>query len=256
MIEIKSVQEIKKMKIACKAVAEILSFLKKSTEVGMTTKELDTLSEKLIYEKKVKPAFKGYRGFPACLCVSVNEQVVHGIPGNKKLKKGDLLSLDFGVIYEGYYGDSALSFIVGHPPTQEQEKLLRITEESLYKGIEQAQVGNHISDISHAVQKHVEAHGFSVVREFVGHGIGRELHEDPQIPNYGEPGEGILLKEGMVLAIEPMVNFGKSEVRVLSDGWTVVTQDGSLSAHFEHTVSVSRKGPEILTERENEESYE
>jgi methionyl aminopeptidase len=208
------------------------------------------LALEMIHENKVKPAFKGYRGFPGCLCVSVNEEVVHGIPGEKVLKEGDLVSLDFGVIYQGYYGDSALSFIVGGKPTSEQEKLLKVTEESLYKGIEAAQIGNRISDISHAVQVHVEKNGFSVVREFVGHGIGRNLHEDPQIPNYGEPGEGPKIKEGMVLAIEPMVNLGKPAVRVLDDGWTVITQDRKLSAHFEHSIAVTKDGPLILTDRQ------
>lgn len=248
MIELKSKSEIEKMRVSGHIVAEILQVLKKETRAGITTWELDSMASDMIHKKKVIPAFKGYRGFPGCLCVSINEEVVHGIPTKKrKINKGDLVSLDFGVIYEGYYGDAALSFVLADPVKPEIKKILQATEEALYKGIEQVKIGNHISDISHAVQSHVERNGFSVVRDFVGHGIGRNLHEDPQIPNYGRPGEGPLIEEGMVLAIEPMVNMGSEKVEILSDGWTVVTKDKSLSAHFEHTVAVINGRAEILT---------
>ncbi len=248
MIELKSKSEIEKMRVSGRVVAEILQVLKKETKVGMTTWEVDAIAESLIHSKKVEPAFKGYRGYPACLCVSINEEVVHGIPSKKKkINKGDLVSLDFGVVYEGYYGDAALSFAMGNPVKSEIKKIIKITEEALYKGIEQVKIGNHISDISHAVQSHVEKNGFSVVRDFVGHGVGRNLHEDPQIPNYGMPGRGELIEEGMVLAIEPMVNMGSEKVEILSDGWTVVTKDKNLSAHFEHTVAVVNGRAEILT---------
>ena len=250
MIELKSQSEIEKIKVSCRIVAEILEELRKKTSEGMSTLDLDKIAETMIFERNVKPAFKGYRGFKASLCTSLNNEVVHGIPSaSRKLKNGDLLSLDFGVIYDGYYGDSAFSFIVGHETTELQKKLLKVTEEALYKGIEKARVGNHISDISHAIQSYVEKNGFSVVRDFVGHGIGRELHEDPQVPNYGSPGEGPEIKEGMVLAIEPMVNVGGYQVEILSDGWTVATKDKSLSAHFEHTIVVTKDKPLILTER-------
>jgi methionyl aminopeptidase len=194
------------------------------------------------------PAFKGYRSYPKTLCASVNDQVVHGIPSKRVLKEGDIIGLDLGAIVEGFYGDSAVTVPVGRIDPKSEE-LLRVTEEALYKGIEQAAVGNRLSDISHAVQRHVEAAGFSVVTEFVGHGIGRRLHEEPQVPNYGQPGQGPRLQVGMVLAIEPMVNVGGSEVRVLDDQWTAVTRDGSRSAHFEHTIAIQASGPpRILTE--------
>jgi len=248
MIELKSKSEIDKMRVSCRIVGQILREVKKQTRVGMSTYDLDQIAEKMIHENGVKAAFKGYRGFPACLCTSINEEVVHGIPSKKNLlQEGDILSIDFGVIHEGYFGDAALSFVVGGNESKQQEKLLQVTSQALYKGIEQVKIGRRISDISHAVQTHVEASGFSVVREFVGHGIGRNLHEDPQIPNYGKPGEGPEIREGMVLAIEPMVNVGGPGVTILADGWTVLTQDRSLSAHFEHTVAVTQKGPEILT---------
>ena len=214
----------------------------------MTTAELDSLAYDMTKSHNVEPAFKGYRGFPGCLCVRLNEEVVHGIPSKeRKINTADLVSLDFGVVYQGYYGDAALSFVLSRPVPPEVQKILRVTEEALYKGIEQVKIGNHISDISHAVQSHVEKQGFSVVRDFVGHGIGRNLHEDPQIPNYGPPGKGVRIEEGMVLAIEPMVNMGREKVEVLSDGWTVVTKDKSLSAHFEHTVAVVDGRAEVLT---------
>ncbi len=206
------------------------------------------MAEKLIRDNAVLPAFKGYRGFPGCVCTSVNEEVVHGIPGERRLKDGDIVSLDVGIIHKDYYVDTAVTVGIGKI-TPEIEKLLDVTERSLYQGIEQARPGNHLSDISHAVQVFVEANGFSVVRDFVGHGIGRNLHEDPEIPNFGPAHEGPVLKEGMVLAIEPMVNRGGWQTKVLADGWTVVTQDGRPSAHFEHTIAVTAEYPRILTQR-------
>jgi methionyl aminopeptidase len=214
---------------------------------GITTEQLDRVAEEHIAAAGATPNFKGYRGFPATICASINEQVVHGIPGKRVLKEGDLVSLDFGAIWETYHADSAITVFCGEPPSNEAEKLVRVTEESLQAGISQVQEGKRLSDIGHAVQQVVEGAGFSVVREYVGHGIGQSLHEDPQIPNYGDPGRGPSLRPGMVLAIEPMVNLGGWETRVLGDQWTVVTADGGLSAHFEHTVALTEDGPEVLT---------
>jgi methionyl aminopeptidase len=214
---------------------------------GITTEQLDRVAEEHIAAAGATPNFKGYRGFPATICASINEQVVHGIPGKRVLKEGDLVSLDFGAIWETYHADSAITVFCGEPPSNEAEKLVRVTEESLQAGISQVQEGKRLSDIGHAVQQVVEGAGFSVIREYVGHGIGQSLHEDPQIPNYGDPGRGPSLRPGMVLAIEPMVNLGGWETRVLGDQWTVVTADGGLSAHFEHTVALTEDGPEVLT---------
>jgi methionyl aminopeptidase len=214
---------------------------------GVTTEDLDRLAEDFIRARGGVPAFKGYRSYPKTLCASVNEQVVHGIPSKRVLKEGDIIGLDLGAIVDGFYGDSAVTVPVGRIDPKSEE-LLRVTEEALYKGIEHAVVGNRLSDISHAIQRHAEAAGFSIVTEFVGHGIGRRLHEEPQVPNYGQPGQGPRLQVGMVLAIEPMVNVGGSEVRVLDDQWTAVTRDGSRSAHFEHTIAIQASGPpRILT---------
>ncbi len=232
---------------AGKILAEIVSELQGSLRSGVTTKEVDVRAQDLIREKGVIPAFKGYRGFPACACVSVNDEVVHGIPGPRILKEGDIVSIDVGIVHKGYYSDTALTVGIGRI-SKELEDLLDVTRRSLYKGIEQARVNNHLSDISHAVQEFVESHRFSVVRDFVGHGIGRELHEDPEIPNFGPPHSGPVLQEGMVFAIEPMVNLGAWQTKVLSDGWTVVTCDGKPSAHFEHTVAITAQGPQILTQ--------
>lgn len=215
-------------------------------EAGVTTKELERVAEEKILKAGGVPAFKGYRGFPACICTSVNEEVVHGIPSSRRLSGGDIVSIDIGVYMDGYYGDAAVTIPIGRSD-RETAQLLRVTEEALYKGIEKAIEGNRVSDISHGIQQHVEKHGFSVVRLFVGHGIGRELHEAPQIPNYGSPGHGPKLKKGMTLAIEPMVNAGTEEVRVLDDGWTAITCDGKKSAHFEHTILVTSNTPKILT---------
>ena len=219
---------------------------------GITTEQLDRVAEEHIAAAGATPNFKGYRGFPATICASINEQVVHGIPGKRVLKEGDLVSLDFGAIWETYHADSAITVFCGEPPSNEAEKLVRVTEESLQAGISQVQEGKRLSDIGHAVQQVVEGAGFSVVREYVGHGIGQSLHEDPQIPNYGDPGRGPSLRPGMVLAIEPMVNLGGWETRVLGDQWTVVTADGGVSAHFEHSVAVTEDGPLVLSRRESE----
>jgi len=246
VIHLKSPQEIEIMRRAGRATANILREMAKNVRPGITTGELDQIAEKMCKELGVKPAFKGYKGFPACVCISVNDQVVHGIPGDRVLENGDIVGLDFGVIHEGYHGDSAITVPVG-TITPQAQALVDATRECLMKGIEQAVVGNKLFDISHAVQNYVEGLGFSVVREFVGHGIGKSLHEDPQVPNYGPKGRGVPLKEGLVLAIEPMINAGTHAIKVESDGWTAVTIDGSLSAHFEHTIAITKNGPEILT---------
>lgn len=248
MIVLKTAEEIELMSRASQIVAEAQQVLIQELKPGITTLELDRLAEEYIRDNGAIPAFKGYRGFAHTLCASVNEQVVHGIPSSRVLREGDIIGLDLGAIVEGFYGDGAITVAVGSV-SQEVEQLMAVTKEALMKGIEKAVVGNRLSDISHAIQMHVEAHGYSVVRDFVGHGIGRQLHEEPQVPNYGRPGQGPRLKAGMVLAIEPMVNMGGYGVRVLDDGWTAVTADGSLSAHFEHTVAIQPCGaPVILTE--------
>ncbi len=247
MVILKSLQEIEKIRRACLIVANVLEIIRTKVQAGVTTKELDNFAEQFIRDAGAKPAFKGYRGYPCSLCTSVNEQVVHGIPSQGvMLKQGDIISIDVGAVVDGFYGDAAITVPVGSI-SNEAERLIRITKESLLKGIAEARPGNRLYDISAAVQSHVEAHGFSVVREFVGHGIGRSLHEDPQIPNFGDRGGGPRIKTGMVLAIEPMVNAGGCVTRVKEDGWTAVTADGSLSAHFEHTIAVMDDGPLILT---------
>lgn len=247
MILIKSSEEIALMQEACRIVAETLESLRAAVSPGVSTGELELYAEELIMKKGGTPAFKGYRGFPASICTSVNEQVVHGIPSpSRKLIGGDIVSIDLGVNYDGFFGDAAFTLPVGEIDGQ-AGRLIRVTEESLMAGIAQAVEGNRVSDISHAIQSHVEASGFSVVRTFVGHGIGRHLHEEPQVPNFGPPGRGARLARGMTLAIEPMVNAGDWRVRILDDGWTAVTADGSLSAHCEHTVLVTGGEPEILT---------
>jgi methionyl aminopeptidase len=242
MIILKTPGEIEVMAKASRVVAETLEVLKRAVRAGVTTDELDALAEAEILGRGAKPAFKGYRNYPKTLCASVNEQVVHGIPSKRKLKEGDIIGLDLGAIVDGFYGDSAVTVMIGEVGDK-TAKLVRVTEEALMIGIEQATVGRRLSDISHAIQRHVEAAGFSVVTEFVGHGIGRQLHEEPQVPNYGRPGQGPRLQPGMVLAIEPMANMGGSAVRVLDDRWTAVTADGTLSAHFEHTIAIQASGP-------------
>ncbi len=250
MIVLKTSEEIQSMERASKLVAQTLQLLIKEVRPGVTTEDLDRMAEEFICSRGGIPAFKGYRNFPKTLCASINDQVVHGIPSKRTLKEGDIIGMDLGAIVDGFYGDSAVTVPVGTVPSRVAE-LLRVTEDALYKGIEQAVVGNRLSDISHAIQCHAEELGFSVVTEFVGHGIGRQLHEEPQIPNYGRPGQGPRLRVGMVLAIEPMINMGTSAVRVLEDQWTAVTKDGSLSAHFEHTIAIQAEGPpRILTVRE------
>ncbi|HZD40134.1 MAG TPA: type I methionyl aminopeptidase [Terriglobales bacterium] len=251
MISLKSPREIDIMRRANVIVAEVLQELKRKIAPGVTTLELDALAEELTLKKSAVPAFKGYsvagRIFPRCLCASINEEIVHGIPSDRALKEGDIIGLDYGVIYEGYYGDSAITVGVGSPG-EDARRLMEITEQSLYKGIEQLYEGQRLGDLGAVVQKTAESAGYSVVRAFVGHGIGKRLHEEPPVPNFGEPDRGLRLKEGMVLAIEPMVNAGGHEVEIKDDGWTAVTKDGSLSAHFEHSVAVTKRGPYILSQ--------
>jgi methionyl aminopeptidase len=246
MIVLKSPPEIERMREAGRVVARVLEEVGRAVAPGVTTARLDEMAEGLCRQLGALPAFKGYHGYPFSLCCSMNEQVVHGFPGREPLHGGDILSMDFGCILDGYYGDAAITVAVGEV-SAEAEALMKVTEASLLAGVEQAKPGNRLGDISAAVQEVVEAGGFSVVRQFVGHGIGRALHEDPQVPNFGAPGRGVKLKPGMVLAIEPMVNAGGWEVKILGDGWTAVTVDGKLSAHFEHTVAVTADGPRILS---------
>jgi methionyl aminopeptidase len=246
LIVLKSLKEIERMRVPCAIVAEVLKRVVESVAPGVTTLELNNIAENEVVKRKAKPAFRGYSGYPSSLCCSLNEQVVHGIPCNEPLKDGDILSLDFGVYYDGFFGDAAVTVAVGSV-SKSAANLIAVTEHSLVLAIEKALQGNRLSDISSAVQIYVESNGYSVVRDFVGHGIGRNLHEQPQIPNYGLPNKGPKLRTGMVLAIEPMVNEKSYDVKVLADGWTAVTLDGGLSAHFEHTVAITENGPEILT---------
>lgn len=246
MIIIKSPREIEQLKRSNAIVAEVFDKLRGMIVPGMTTIELDQVAEEYILSKGARPAFKGYRGFPATLCVSINEEVVHGIPSQRRLKEGDIISLDVGVNFLGYFGDAAITFPVGEVDP-EAKRLLEVTGKALIIGIGKAKIGNRLFDISYAIQRWVESQGFSVVRDFVGHGIGKDLHEEPQIPNFGAPHQGPRLEKGMVFALEPMVNEGTYEVRVLSDGWTVVTADGKRSAHFEHTISITDDEAEILS---------
>jgi methionyl aminopeptidase len=249
MVILKSLQEIEKIRRACLIVADVLTGIREMVRPGVTTLALDEFAERFIREAGGKPAFKGYRGYPRSLCTSVNDQVIHGIPAKDAvLRSGDLLSIDVGAIVDGFYGDAAVTVPVG-AVTADANRLMRITEEALALGIAEARPGSRLFDISAAIQQHVESHGYSVVREFVGHGIGRSLHEDPQVPNFGERGRGLRIQPGMVLAIEPMVNAGGSKTIVQEDQWTAVTADGSLSAHFEHTVAVLEDGPRVLTTR-------
>ena len=246
MILVKSAEEAEIMALAGRICGDALEAIRGIISPGLSTKEIEKAARDLIRRAGARPAFLGYRGYPASICASINEQVVHGIPSERKLRNGDIISVDLGVEYRGFYGDAAMTFAVGEV-SPEARKLMRVTEESLDLGIRKAVAGGRLSDISHAVQTHVEANGFSVVRSFVGHGIGRALHEEPQVPNFGPPGRGPRLLSGMALAIEPMVNAGTWKVRILGDGWTAVTEDGRLSAHFEHTVIVREGKPEVLT---------
>jgi len=247
VIVVKSQSEIQKMAAAGSIVAEILESLKTFVSSGMSTADVEAYVDAEIKRRKAIPAFKGYRGYPSSICISLNAEVVHGIPSKVvRIRKGDLVSIDLGVILGGYYGDAAITIPV-EGVSADAQRLSDVTEQALYAGIDQAVIGNRVSDISSAIQKYVEAQGFSVVRAFVGHGIGRQMHEEPQVPNYGKPGQGPRLHEGMTLAIEPMVNAGTFDVVILRDGWTAVTADGALSAHFEHTIAVTRQGPRILT---------
>ena len=251
MISLKSPREIEIMRRANVIVAEVLEALKERVAPGVTTLELDALAEELTLKKNAIPAFKGYnvagRIYPCCLCASINDEIVHGIPSKRALREGDIIGLDYGVIYEGYYGDSAVTVGVGRV-NEEARRLMSITEKSLYKGIEQLHDGKRLGDLGSVVQEVAESAGFSVVRAFVGHGIGKKLHEEPPVPNYGEPDRGLRLKEGMVLAIEPMLNAGSYEVEIKEDGWTAVTKDGRLAAHFEHSVAITKDGPYILSQ--------
>lgn len=246
MIIIKNNKEIDLMREAGKLVAETLLLVEEKVRPGITTAEIDRIAEEFITKHGAKPSFKGLYGFPASLCISVNEQVVHGIPGGYVLKDGDIISIDCGAYLNGFHGDAARTFAVGNV-SEEAKKLIKVTEESFFKGIEYAKIGNRLTDISHEIQCYVEASGFSVVRDFVGHGIGRVVHEDPEVPNFGKSGKGPKLVKGMTLAIEPMVNIGNYRVKTLSNDWTVVTSDGSLSAHYENTIVILPDGPEILT---------
>ncbi len=246
MVILKLPDEIEKARASNRIVAEVLSKLREKVKPGVRTRDLDKFAEETAQRRGAKPAFKGYHGYPYSLCISINEVVVHGMPSERILEEGDIVGLDFGVDYQGFFGDATITLPVGKV-SEKASRLMQVTEQSLYAGIAQAKDGNRLGDISAAVQSTVEDAGYSVVRDFVGHGIGKDLHEEPQIPNFGKKGRGVELKKGMILAIEPMVNAGKYKVKVLPDGWTVVTEDGSLSAHFEHSVAITENGPDILS---------
>jgi methionyl aminopeptidase len=248
MIQLKSPREIEQMRKAGKVVAEVLGLISENIRPGITTKTLDQLAADYFEKRGARSAFLGYQGFPAHICVSIDDEVVHGIPSERRLVEGQIVSVDVGAVVDGYYGDSARSFTVGRASSSARE-LLKTTEEALYEGLKQCHVGKRLGDLSAAIQRYAESRGFSVVRDLVGHGIGRKMHEEPQVPNFGLAGTGIEFKEGLVLAIEPMINAGRYEIRILPDGWTIVTADGSNSAHFEHTVAITSNGPDILTKR-------
>lgn len=251
MVSLKSEREIALMKEGAKILKEVFINLRDFVKPGIRTRDIDVKAEKLIRSLGAEPAFLGYYGFPATVCTSVNEQVVHGIPSDRIIKEGDLLSLDIGVKHKGYYSDAARTWPIGKI-SKEHEKLIEVTRQSLYEGVKAISSKARLGDLSNRIQRYIEGYGYSVVRDFVGHGIGRELHEDPQVPNFGEPGRGLIINEGLVIAIEPMVNVGRPEVRILEDGWTVVTQDGSISAHHEETVAIGQNGPEVLTQFETD----
>ncbi len=251
MIVLKSEKEIVSIRKSSRIVAQVLADLRNMVEPGITTKDLDAFAEKKAREMGAIPAFKGYRGYPASLCTSINEEIIHGIPSSRKLQEGDILGLDFGVVYDGYYGDAAVTYPIG-TVNLEANRLIEAAEKAFFKGFEKIQEGYRISDISHAIQNSVEAQGFSVIRAYVGHGIGTSLHEEPQIPNFGPPGQGPKIKRGLVLAIEPMIAAGDWNVEIKDDNWTAITKDRSLSAHYEHTVAFTQRGAEILSIREEE----
>lgn len=251
MVVCRTRQEIEKIRRAGRIVAEVLRDLRQMAQPGVTTRELDRYAEAKIRSRGAIPTFKGYRGFPASICTSINEEVVHGIPSDRKLQSGDIVGIDCGATLDGYVADAAITVAVGEV-SEELRRLLRVTEEALYRAIAQARVGNRLYDISYAVQSYAEAHGYSVVRDFCGHGVGRQMHEDPQVPNFGTPGRGLRLRPGLVLAIEPMLNMGTHEVEIAEDGWTVRTVDRQPSAHFEHTIAITEKGPLILTALDSE----
>jgi methionyl aminopeptidase len=246
MIPLKSETDLQMLRKSGKILSKVLRKIQESVRPGITTQEINLLAEELVIKEKALPAFKGYKGFPASICTSINEEVVHGIPGNRKIREGDIVSLDFGVNYQGYFSDAAVTMSIGKVDPL-KKKLIEVTKEALFLGIKEAHSENHLGDISYSIQNYVEHNGFSVVRQFVGHGIGKDLHEEPEIPNFGRAGEGPLLRNGMVLAIEPMVNIGSWEAEIKENGWTAVTKDGSTSAHFEHTIAITEKGAEILT---------
>lgn len=249
VILIKSKEEIQRIGDACRIVAEALNALKGMAQTGISTKEIEAAAEDIIAKKGGVPAFKGYRGFPASICASINEQVVHGIPSGRRLNEGDILGIDLGVYYNGFYGDAAVTLPVGRV-SELARRLMDVTEAALYTGIASVEAGKRVTDVSHAIQQYVESHGFSVVRTFTGHGVGKFLHEEPQIPNFGQPGRGPVLRQGMTLALEPMVNAGSHEVVILDDGWTAVTKDRSLSAHFEHTIAIVDGEVRVLTKND------
>ena len=248
MITIKSPREIELLRIAGEITGSTHNYLKPYIKPGITTKELDALAEEYILSRGATPSFKGYDGFPGTVCASINEEVVHGIPGSRKLKEGDIITLDIGACFKGYHGDSAWTYAVGKI-SSEKEKLMTVTKESLFKGLEQVKAGNRIGDIGHAVQNYAESFGFGVVRELVGHGVGTDIHEEPDVPNYGKAHTGLVMKKGMVIAVEPMITYGSREICILDDDWTIVTMDESPAAHYEHTVLVTEDGYEILTRR-------
>lgn len=247
MIPLKSKEDLEALRKSAGVLAKIMQKLRQQVKTGVSTGELDSLAQELMCQEKAEPAFKGYRGFPANICISLNEEIVHGIPGLRKIKEGDIVSLDLGIKYDGYFSDMAVTVPVGRIEPS-LKKLIEVAKAALTRGIKEARENNHLSDISYAIQDYVEKNGFSVVRQFVGHGIGASLHEEPEIPNFGKPHQGPELKTGMVLAIEPMVNMGTWEAEIMDNGWTAVTKDRLASAHFEHTVAITEKGPEILTQ--------
>ncbi len=247
MIEIKSIEEVEKIRNSGKILRSVLNLVRENIKPGVATIELSRLAEDFIIKHGAIPAFKGYKGFPEALCISINEELIHGIPGSRTIKESDVVSIDGGVLFEGWYSDAAFTVIAGESVDENARRLVEVTEQALYVGIKEAKINNRIGDIGHSIQNFVESFGFSVIRDYSGHGIGKKLHEDPSVPNFGRPGQGVLLKKGMVIAIEPMVAEGNNKLFVEGNGWTVKTLDHSLAAHFEHTVAIGNNGPEVLT---------